>query len=59
MRINWSRAGYPCSANWDVPDPNNLPRPNTLQRGKTIRNDREEILNAVRAGAHDQYRDPA
>ena len=50
---------YPCSASWDVPDPNHLPRPNTLQRGKTIRNDREEILNAARAGAHDQYRDPA
>ena len=39
--------------------PINLPRPNALQRGKTIRNDRKEILNTVQVGAHDHYRNPA
>jgi len=47
------------SASWRVSDADDMPRLDALQSDKAVRNDGEEVLNAVRGCANDQDGDSA
>lgn len=51
------RGGFESGA--DIPNPNHLPGSNTLQGGEAIGDERQQILDSVRACAHDQNCDSA